>query len=101
MNNRVIYRAAKAVREAGLVALRFNFRGVGTSTGSFDEGEGEKDDVVAALDAAMSAAVGVDGPPGPSFIEVPTDLLREPADPGDAEAAMGAPPRRPLAAHQP
>jgi uncharacterized protein len=50
MNNRVVYRAAKAVREAGLVALRFNFRGVGASTGSFDQGEGEKDDVVAAID---------------------------------------------------
>ena len=50
MNNRVVYRAAKAVREAGLVALRFNFRGVGASTGSFDQGEGEKDDVLAAMD---------------------------------------------------
>jgi alpha/beta superfamily hydrolase len=50
MDNRVVYRAAKAVREAGLAALRFNFRGVGASTGSFDQGEGEKDDVVAAID---------------------------------------------------
>jgi len=50
MNNRVVYRAAKAVRDAGLAALRFNFRGVGASTGSFDQGEGEKDDVLAAMD---------------------------------------------------
>ncbi len=50
MDNRVIYRAAKAVQEAGLAALRFNFRGAGTSTGSFDEGVGEKDDVAAAID---------------------------------------------------
>ncbi len=50
MDNRVIYRAAKAVQEAHLAALRFNFRGVGASSGSFDEGEGEKDDVAEAID---------------------------------------------------
>jgi alpha/beta superfamily hydrolase len=32
------------------VALRFNFRGVGISTGSHDDGHGEKDDLRAALD---------------------------------------------------
>lgn len=50
MDNRVIYRAAKAVQDAGLAALRFNFRGAGASTGSYDEGVGEKDDVTAAID---------------------------------------------------
>jgi hypothetical protein len=49
MDNRVVYRAAKAAMEAGLAALRFNFRGAGASTGSFDEGIGEKGDVRAAI----------------------------------------------------
>lgn len=50
MDNRVVYRCAKACLDADLAALRFNFRGVGTSTGSYDHGEGEKEDVEAAID---------------------------------------------------
>lgn len=50
MNNRVIYRAAKGANDAGLVALRFNFRGVGKSTGSYDKGIGELKDVAFLLD---------------------------------------------------
>ncbi len=50
MHTKAVYRAAQALNEAGLVALRFNFRGVGASTGSYDEGIGEQDDVRAALD---------------------------------------------------
>jgi hypothetical protein len=50
MHTKAVYRAAQALTEAGLVALRFNFRGVGASTGSHDEGRGEREDARAALD---------------------------------------------------
>jgi alpha/beta superfamily hydrolase len=50
MNNNVVYRAAKALVEGGVAALRFNFRGVGASTGTYAEGVGEEDDVAAAAD---------------------------------------------------
>jgi alpha/beta superfamily hydrolase len=50
MNNNVVYRAAKALGEAGVAVLRFNFRGVGASTGRHDGGAGEEDDALAALD---------------------------------------------------
>jgi alpha/beta superfamily hydrolase len=50
MHNKVVFRAASALNEAGLVTLRVNFRGVGQSTGTHDEGRGEVEDVRAALD---------------------------------------------------
>jgi uncharacterized protein len=50
MDNRVVYRTGKAANRAGFAALRFNFRGVGNSTGQYDQGIGEKDDVTAAID---------------------------------------------------
>jgi hypothetical protein len=49
MHTKAVYRAAQGFNDAGLVALRFNFRGVGISTGSHDDGHGEKDDLRAAL----------------------------------------------------
>lgn len=50
MHNKVVFRAAAALLDAGLITLRINFRGVGQSTGKHDEGRGELDDVRASLD---------------------------------------------------
>ncbi|HEV8144943.1 MAG TPA: alpha/beta fold hydrolase [Bryobacteraceae bacterium] len=49
MHNKVVYRIARGLRRAGAVVLRFNFRGVNQSAGSYGEGEGELDDARAAL----------------------------------------------------
>lgn len=50
MHNKVVFRAAAGLNDAGLVALRFNFRGVGSSTGEHDDGRGEQEDIRDALD---------------------------------------------------
>ena len=50
MHNKVVFRAASALNDAGLISLRINFRGVGQSSGEHDEGRGELEDVNAGLD---------------------------------------------------
>lgn len=50
MHNKVVFRAGAALNDAGLAVLRFNFRGVGQSTGVHDDGVGEKDDARVALE---------------------------------------------------
>ncbi len=47
MENKVVTTLARALRETGIPTLRFNFRGVGASAGTFDEGGGETEDAAA------------------------------------------------------
>lgn len=50
MHTKAVFRTAQALSQVGVHALRFNFRGVGASTGSYDEGVGEREDARTALD---------------------------------------------------
>lgn len=49
MHNKVVYRIARGLRKSGAVVLRFNYRGVNLSEGSYAQGVGELDDARAAL----------------------------------------------------
>ncbi len=50
LHNNVVETLARVYRQHGFTTLRFNFRGVGGSQGHYDEGEGEQEDIKAALD---------------------------------------------------
>jgi alpha/beta superfamily hydrolase len=62
MANNVVLTAVRALAARGMSALRFNFRGVGRSTGTYGGGVEEADDVAAALAFLKSRA------PGPRFV---------------------------------
>ena len=47
LNNKVVTMAARSLRELGATTVRFNFRGVGNSEGTFDHGDGEQQDLLA------------------------------------------------------
>ena len=54
MNHQIIYQMYYQFVHRGFSVLRFNFRGVGRSQGSFDHGSGELSDSASALDWAQS-----------------------------------------------
>jgi uncharacterized protein len=53
MDNKVVTTLVKTFVELGFIAIRFNFRGVGESSGVYDEGNGEVDDVQAIVQYAL------------------------------------------------
>ncbi|GER87960.1 alpha/beta hydrolase [Dictyobacter vulcani] len=59
MHNKVVFKVAQALQTVDIPALRFNFRGVGHSSGTYDEGRGEMDDVRYALDFMSRRYPGV------------------------------------------
>jgi alpha/beta superfamily hydrolase len=52
LTNKVVHTLARAFQEFGVPTVRFNFRGVGQSAGSFAEGAGETEDALAVIAAA-------------------------------------------------
>ncbi len=50
MHNKVVTIVERSLRELGLATVTFNFRGVGESSGTFDDGRGETDDLLAVAD---------------------------------------------------
>jgi alpha/beta superfamily hydrolase len=59
MHTRAVYQATKALARIGVTTLRFNFRGVGRSSGTHDGGPGEMDDYRAALDFMAAYQAGL------------------------------------------
>jgi uncharacterized protein len=58
LHNKVVFRAARGLEAANVATIRFNFRGAGASAGKHDEGEGEQQDVQAAIDWAVKMHPG-------------------------------------------
>jgi alpha/beta superfamily hydrolase len=54
MHNKVVYRIARGLRCAGSVVLRFNYRGVNLSQGTYGHGVGEVEDARAALSLLLA-----------------------------------------------
>lgn len=59
MHTKAVFQGTKGLTRIGCAVLRFNFRGVGRSEGTFDLGEGEKEDFRAALDYMAARYPGV------------------------------------------
>jgi alpha/beta superfamily hydrolase len=55
MDNKVVQTLARAFLQLGWRSVRFNFRGIGASEGSWDEGRGEVDDALAVIAAFREA----------------------------------------------
>jgi uncharacterized protein len=60
MHTKAVFQGAKALTRTGCAVLRFNFRGVGRSAGTWDEGRGEMDDYRAALEFMSSRYPGIE-----------------------------------------
>lgn len=60
MHTKVVFQGAKALARTGCAVLRFNFRGVGLSGGTWDEGRGELDDYRAAVDFMAAQYPGLE-----------------------------------------
>ncbi len=104
MTNKVVTTLARTAQGLGMPTIRFNFRGVGASAGSFDAGKGEVDDALAAVSAgrqrwpyarlwlagfsfggivALRAAMRAEAGPVAKLVTVAPALGRDFSDPRD------------------
>jgi hypothetical protein len=59
LDNKVVQTLARAFLQIGWASLRFNFRGVGGSEGTWDDGRGEVDDALAVVRSARERFAGL------------------------------------------
>ena len=68
MHNKVVTIVERSLRELGLATVTFNFRGVGASSGTFDDGRGETDDLLAIASWVQEVRAGDDAVAGRLFV---------------------------------
>ena len=78
MWNGVVDAMEEGFSKAGFTTLRFNFRGVGRSTGRFDEGVGETEDLVAACRFLKGVVSGEAGVPACGSMALPVEGVLNP-----------------------
>jgi alpha/beta superfamily hydrolase len=59
LHDRVVYHATQGLTRVGCAVIRFTFRGAGASDGAFTGGPGEREDFLAAIDAAAARYPGL------------------------------------------
>jgi len=80
MWNDVVEAMEEGFSKAGFSTLRFNFRGVGGSTGQYDDGKGETEDLVAACRFLRGAVSGEAGLPARGSMALPVEgVLNQPS----------------------
>ena len=94
MHTKAVFHAAQALARIGCPVLRFNFRGVGRSAGTFDNGRGERDDFRAALDFMIARypdvkRVWAAGMSFGSWVALTAGARRSPCDGFDRHRAAG------------
>ena len=96
MWNGVVDAMEEGFSKAGFTTLRFNFRGVGSSTGRFDEGVGETEDLVAACRFLKGVVSGEAGVPAKRVVAMPVEGVLNPNRVSEASVSGEAPQALPV-----
>ncbi len=97
MWNGVVEAMEEGFSKAGFTTLRFNFRGVGASTGHYDGGAGETEDLVAACQFLKAVVSGEAGAPAKRVVAMPAEGVLNPRQkPSEASVSGEAPQALPV-----